>query len=167
MGNPRGVKRDFVALEKRRMQAARMYKKGETQAAIAKKLGVSRQSVSRWCQSLEEAGRTGLKKAGRAGRKPKLTSAELMVLQERLQHGPEALGYSTSLWTTGRVTDLIHEISGIRFHVGHVWKILRQLGWSCQRPKSQALERDEAAIRNWKRRRWPTLKKTPESGAKP
>ena len=31
-----------------------------------------------------------------------------------------------------------------------VWRILRRLDWSCQRPIDKALERDEEAIRHWK-----------------
>jgi transposase len=46
-----------------------------------------------------------------------------------------------------------------------VWKILRQLGWSCQRPAGRALERDEKAIQRWKKARWPELKKRPKSRA--
>ena len=58
-----------------------------------------------------------------------------------------------------RVAHLIEQESGVSYHPGHVWKILRQLGWSCQRPVGRALERDEQAIRYWKRVRWPQLKK--------
>jgi transposase len=40
-----------------------------------------------------------------------------------------------------------------------VYRLLQKLGWSCQRPVGQALERDERAIRRWKRQRWPDIKK--------
>ena len=73
MGNPAGVKRDFAALERRRFQAARLLAKGWSQAEVARRVGVHRQSVSRWVRRLAEAGRAGLKKAGRAGRKPRLS----------------------------------------------------------------------------------------------
>ena len=59
-----------------------------------------------------------------------------------------------------RVADLIARECGIKYHPGHVWKLLRQLGWSCQRPVGRALERNPAAIRRWKQKRWPELKKT-------
>jgi len=41
-----------------------------------------------------------------------------------------------------------------------VWKILVSLGWSCQRPTGRALERNEEAIRHWKKVTWRTLKKS-------
>ena len=56
--------------------------------------------------------------------------------------------------------ELIEDQCGVRYHEAHVWRILRQLGWSCQRPTGRALERDEEAIRYWKRVRWPQLKKS-------
>jgi transposase len=162
MGNPRGVKRDFDALEARRLRAASLFRQGESQAEVARVLGVHRQTAHRWAKRFESEGRTALKKAGRAGRKPRLSVVELRRIEQGLKRGPEVLGYETSLWTAPRVADLIERECGIRYHPGHVWKILRQMGWSCQRPAGRALERDEAAIRRWKKQRWPALKKKPK-----
>ena len=38
-----------------------------------------------------------------------------------------------------------------------------QLGWSPQRPTGRAIERDEQAIAQWKRKRWPEIKKKPKN----
>ncbi|MBI1750357.1 MAG: IS630 family transposase [Acidobacteria bacterium] len=167
MGNPRGVKRDFDALEARRLRAASLFKQGESQAEVARALGVHRQTVHRWAKRVEREGRAALRQAGRAGRKPRLSAVQLRRIAQELKRGPEALGYETSLWTAPRVAELIQRECGIQYHPGHVWKILRQMGWSCQRPAGRALERDEAAIRRWKKQRWPELKKKPKKKAEP
>jgi len=167
MGNARGVKRDFEALEARRLRAAGLFQQGESQAEVARVLGVHRQTVYRWAQRFQSQGRAALKKAGRAGRKPRLNSAQLRRIAQELKRGPEVLGYETSLWTAPRVADLIQRQCGISYHPGHVWKILRRLGWSCQRPTGRALERNEAAIRCWKKQRWPELKKKPKKSGEP
>jgi transposase len=60
------------------------------------------------------------------------------------------------------VADLIERECGIRYHPGHVWKILRQMDGSCQRRAGRALERDEAAMRHWKKQRWLELKNRPK-----
>ncbi|MBX3026708.1 helix-turn-helix domain-containing protein [bacterium] len=60
-------------------------------------------------QQLATHGRAGLKKAGRAGRPPRLTASQRRQLERALQRGPEALGYPTGLWTTGRVAELIEQ----------------------------------------------------------
>jgi transposase len=163
MGNPAGVRRDFEALEERRMDAARLLKQGVSQSEVARRLGVHRQSVIRWDRQLAQSGREGLKKAGRAGRRPRLNGVQLKQLEQALKRGPEASGYASGLWTTSRVRALIEELCGVRYHEAHVWRILRRLGWSCQRPTGRALERNEQAIREWKKVAWPRIKKKPSA----
>jgi transposase len=167
MGNPAGVKRDFAGLERRRMAAAKLLQQGVSQAEVARRVGVHRQSVIRWVRELRKAGRAGLKQAGRAGRKAKLSATDLQAIEQALKRGPQALGYETALWTAPRVARLIEQLCGVRYHPAHVWRLLGQLGWSCQRPAGRALERDEAAIQRWKKYRWPQLKKKPAGRAKP
>jgi len=167
MGNPAGVRRDFEGLEERRMEAARLLKQGVSQSEVARRLGVHRQSVIRWARQLERSGVRGLRRAGRAGRKPKLGAAQLQRIEQGLKRGPEALGYTTGLWTAGRVRELIEYQCGVRYHEAHVWRILRKLGWSCQRPSGRALERDEQAVRRWKRYRWPRIKRKPSARGAP
>ena len=88
MGNLRGVKRDFDALEARRLRAARFFQRGESQAEIARVLRVHRQTVHRWAKRVEREGRGALKKAGRAGRKPRLSAAEWRrIAKELKEHG--------------------------------------------------------------------------------
>lgn len=160
MGNPAGVKRDFAALEERRFRAYTLLKRGVSEAEVARQVGVHRQSVNRWAQQIEEQGRNGLKKAGRAGRKPRLSVDDLKDLETKLKQGAQAAGYDTNLWTLERVAELIKRDFGVEYHPGHVGWLLGKLGWSCQRPVGRALERDEAAIRRWKKE-WPKLKKKP------
>ena len=166
MGNPKGVKRDFAALEKRRFEAAKLFEQGLSQAEVARRTGVSRESTRRWYQDWQAKGTGGLKQSGRAGRKPRLQPVQLEQLRRGLREGPEVLGYGTGLWTSWRVADLIKRQTGQKFHPGHVWRILRALGWSCQRPTGRAIQRNEAAIQRWKKVRWPELKKKPAKAAK-
>ena len=159
MGNPAGVRRDFAALEERRMEAARLLRQGLSQSQVARQVGVHRQSVSRWARELEQSGVRGLRQAKRSGRPPKLSPTQLRDLERALKRGSEAFGFVSGLWTAGRVRDLVEYRTGVRYHEDHVWRILRKLSWTCQRPSGRALERDEEAIRRWKKYRWPRVKK--------
>ncbi len=103
-----------------------------------------------------------LKQAGHAGRKARLRPEDLRRIESGLKRGPQALGYETSLWTSWRVAHLIEQECGVQYHPSQAWRILRQLGWSCQRPVGRALERDEDKIRQWKQQRWPEIKKKPK-----
>jgi len=98
------------------MEAAELLKRGVSQSEVARRLGVHRQSVIRWARQLAQSGRSGLKKAGRAGRKPRLNRAQLKQIEHALKRGPEALGYATGVWTASRVRELIEERCGVRYH---------------------------------------------------
>ena len=63
-----------------------------------------------------------------------------------------ANGFDTDLWTLERVTVVITQLTGVRYHPGHVWVILRhRLGWTLQRPERRASERDEQALAEFER----------------
>ena len=138
-----------------------MFARGATQGAVARALRVTTAATNHWYQAWQAKGRGGLKAAGRAGRKPRLGPTDLAKLERALRAGPAAQGFSTEVWTLPRVATVIERLTGVVHHPGHVWRVLRGLGWSIQRPGRQARERDEAAIAEWKSTRWPRLKKTP------
>jgi transposase len=165
MGNPRGMKRDFRQLEQRRFEALNLLRQGFNQSEVARRVKVCSQTVSRWANAVSASGEKALRAAGRAGRKPLLDEKQRQRLVARLLEGPEKLGYETPLWTCERVAHLIEQDFGVRYHAGHVWKLLRQLNWSPQRPAGRALERNEAAIVEWKRKTWPAIKKKPKKKA--
>jgi transposase len=167
MGNPRGVRRDFAALERRRLQAVKLFGKQLNNSEIGRRLKVSNQTVSRWRKQHQQGGDKALRQAGRAGRLPRLSPEQKARLIELLKQGPEKLGYETPLWTCERVAHLIEKNFHVDYHRGHVWRILRQLGWSIQQPVGRALERNEGRVEDWKRNRWPAIKKKPRKKAAP
>ena len=128
VGNAAGVKRDFRALQRRRLRAARFLEQGCTEAETARKVGVHRQSGSRWARQLAVGGREAWRKAPQPGRKPRLSEADRRRIVAGLKRGPEALGYETGRWTSWRVADLIERECGVRYTNVHVWRILRELG---------------------------------------
>ena len=120
-----------------------MFERGLSQSEIARQVRVGRQSVARWVRQYRAQGKAALRKAGRAGRKPRLSEQQRQRLEKLLVAGPERLGYETPLWTCPRVAHLIEQEFDVRYHEGHVWKILDGLGWSPQRPEGRARERNE------------------------
>jgi len=150
---------DYATEQARRIEAGRLFAQGLSQAEVARQLGVSRQSASRWFRLWKANGSEGLRGAGRTGRKRQLSEEELRRLEAVLIQGPQAQGYETNLWTLQRIASVIEKLFGVSYHPGHVWKLLRQLGWSCQRPERRAVERDETTVRRWLKYRWPRIKK--------
>lgn len=139
-------RRDFAGFQRRRLQAARLFVAGRLHlAAIARQLRVSRQSVTRWHAQWKRGGSGALRGAGRAGRKPGLTELDLRRLRNALLQGPRAFGFPVDSWTLPRVAELLYQTNGIRYHPGHVGKILNALDWT-PRPSRPA---KASARRSW------------------
>jgi transposase len=89
-----------------------------------------------------------------------LNPDQLAQLVDLLGQGAQAHGFLGDVWTRRRVTQLIKEQFAISYHPTHVGRLLRQIGWSPQKPIVHATQRDEAAIAAWYNQRWPALKKS-------
>jgi transposase len=153
-------RRDFEGLEQRRKEAGELFAQGESQAWVARRLKVSRQSVSRWYQQWRKGGAEQLSGAGRAGRKPRLDAEQLRKVDAALRQGARQHGFDAELWSLPRVAAVIERVTGETFHPGHVWKILGALDWSVQKPSRQARERNADQVAYWVQQRWPEIKKT-------
>lgn len=146
-------------LATRRLYAVKLLKKGQRLSAVARAVGSSASSVFRWWQAFRKKGANGLQPVPATGRPPRLTPAQKRKLMRILSRNALAAGYATDLWTLGRIAEVTQQHFGVGYHPCHVWKLLRGLGWSCQKPETRARERDEEAIEHWKRYQWPHIKK--------
>lgn len=147
-------------LEARRRRAAKLLAQGKGVNDVARIIGCSSGSVDRWKKALKEHGPDGLKAKRHPGPRPRLSNAQKRRLVSLLEKGAAAAGYTNDLWTCRRVADLIGKTFGVWYDPDHVWRILRSLGWSSQKPEARARERDEKAVERWRKRDWPRIKKT-------
>lgn len=150
----------LIELEQRRRRGVRLLQSGVAQAEVARRVGVTRTSVSRWEKLRQDGGIEALRRPKRFGRPRRLTDAQCAQLIEQLKAGALSAGFGTELWTLPRIRTLILQRFAVTLTEPSVWRLLRALGWSVQRPSGQARQRDEKAIRTWKARRWPELKKS-------
>lgn len=130
---------------------------GWFQRHIAKALGVSEDTVSRWIIRARAGGPETLLAHPSPGHPPKLSSAQKRLIPEFLWHGPEAYGFRGAVWTCARISRVIEEELGIRYHKDHVGRLLKELGWTPQMPIRRAIQRDEEAIEHWRIAVWPEL----------
>lgn len=156
-----GPKDKQKALEKRRLRAGRMLLRGVAQVEVARRVGVAKSTVSGWAARVEAGGLDALRSVSALSRPAGLDHRQRAALVRALKEGAMRHGFATELWTLPRVARLVETQFGVRYSEPHVWRLLRQLGFTPQRPSKRALERNEPAISEWKRKRWPTLKKTP------
>jgi transposase len=147
-------------LEERRLAAARLLRaERSSQAEIARQLGVSRTSVTRWKQRLEQEGLRGLHRRSAPGRASSLSAAQWCQLFRILGRGAPAAGFETERWTQRRIAVVIEREFGVPYHFRSLSRALRAWDWSPQRPLPRAKERDEALIAAWLRRDWPRIKR--------
>jgi transposase len=151
---------DFVPAdwrEWRRLRALQLKEQGWFQRNIAKALGVSEDTVSRWMIRARAGGSETLLAHPSPGHPPKLSSAQKGLIPEFLWHGPESYGFRGAVWTCARISRVIEEEFGIRYHKDHVSRLLKELGWTPQMPIRRAIQRDEEAIDRWRKTIWPEL----------
>jgi transposase len=164
---PPAAQRERERLQARRLRAAELLAAGVRQAEVARQLGSSAQAVSVWHRRFKAGGPEALRSKGPSGPAPRLSGQQLAMVDRALLEGATANGFTGELWTVDRVALVIERLTGVRHHPGHVWALLRhRLGWTVQRPKRRAAERDQDAIDRWVAEDWPRIKQTP-NGAKP
>jgi transposase len=147
-------------MEERRLAAARLLRSGRmTQAEIAREMGVSRASVTRWKQRLVETGQCGLQRRTPAGRASRLTAAQWQQLGRILDRGARAAGFDTERWTLRRISAVVERTFSVRYHFRSLGRALRAHGFSPQQPIARARERDDELVEAWLRRDWPRVKK--------
>ena len=153
------VQKRLSEAAKKRLKAVRMLLAGKGCAEVALSVGVARQTVYTWKRVLDEQGIDGLRSMSDGGRPGQLDASSFKWLDTALRQGAQAHGFGTELWTLKRVGSVIKRQFGVEYSDVHVWRILGSMGFSSQKPERRAIERDEEAVRTWKRKTWPALKK--------
>lgn len=159
------LKKRLSDAARKRVRAGRLLRAGKRPAEVAEAVGVARQTVYTWKALLEEGGIEALRAVPERGRPAQLDAGQLARVRATLLQSPTEHGFGTELWTLKRVAAVIERMHGVRFGQTQVWRILGSLGFSSQKPEKRAIERDEDAVRTWKRRTWPALKKKPNGKA--
>jgi len=150
-------------LERRRFRAIALLEKGYMPVDVAQMVGVERRSVRRWKAACLKEGHDAIKSNPTPGRPQKLNEKQINKLEHKLLKGAKAAGFATDLWTCPRITQLIQNSFGVQYHVDHIGRLLRSMGWSPQKPQRRAIERDEREIQRWIKEEWPRIKKSLKS----
>lgn len=147
-----------------RLEAIMLSVQGQTTGQIAHGLQVDRTRVHAWIGAWNEHGDEGLLEGHRSGRPALLSAAQREQLTDILDSGPVAHGLNTGVWTAPLVAQVIQDEFDVRYHPGHVRRLLKGLNFSVQRPKTRLVQADPKKQNRWIRYTHPNLKKTP--GAK-
>ena len=151
--------RDQKELEKRRLEAGKLFDKGVSQVSISKKYHVSRAAVSQWHTMWSKNKKTGLKSKGHPGFASQFTNEKKKKLKAIILAGSLKSGYQTDFWTIDRIREVTRKQLKINLGYTRVWNTVISLGMSAQKPERRARERNNEAILTWKLKKFPRLKK--------
>lgn len=147
--------------EGRRLRAWDLHEAGWSGRRIAEALGVTPGAVSQWLRRGRDGGRAALQTQPRPGKQPRLTAAQRREIPTLLTKGADAHGFLGDVWTTKRVAVVIKRAFGVSYHPAHVSRLLRQIGWTRQKPVTRASQRNEVAVTAWREQEWPALQAKP------
>jgi transposase len=145
-----------------RFHAVALSIEGQTTRQIAQSLKVHRSSIPLWIEHWNRHREQGLLEGHRAGRPEGLNDVQREHLQDILDSGPVAYGLETGIWTSPVISRVIGDEFNRHYHPGHVRKLLKQLGYSVQRPTTRLVQADPDRKNRWVRYTYPRLKKSPK-----
>ncbi|MBI5332094.1 MAG: winged helix-turn-helix domain-containing protein, partial [Candidatus Aenigmarchaeota archaeon] len=90
------------------------------------------------------------------GRPRKLNEKQMTKLRSNLIKGPEQCGFDKQLWSTRMVQDYAEKKYKIKYVDRHMRRLLKKMGFSCQKPRPIHYKTDKAKQEHFKK----TLRKS-------
>ena len=138
-----------------RLQAAEMFAQDANPVQIAGELRVSTKSVYQWRRAWRAGGEEALSSKGPGGSPCRLDEEQLAELRGALEADPAAHGWDQDRrWTLARAAALAARLFGVSYTLRGMSFLLHRLGYSPQVPAHRAVERNEAAIAEWRAVTW-------------
>lgn len=119
----------------KRIHAVLLNNQENTSTEISNILPAPRSKVSEWLKNYEEHGYDALLEGHRSGRNSKLSQEKLVELGDIIDSGPIAYGYTSAVWNSIMIRDVIQNEFSVEYHPAHVRKLLHKMNFSVQIPK--------------------------------
>jgi transposase len=154
-----GRKLSHEALEQLRINAVQRVEKGESPEVVIKSIGFERVCIYRWIAAYRAGGIEALKAKKIDGRPTLLKGEQLMKLFSVItKETPEQYKFPFALWTAGIIRDVIRQMFGIKMSEVSVWRTLKKLGLSPQRPLRRAYQQNHENVKTFIEKEYPTIK---------
>jgi len=139
----------------------RLIDKGQSQSEVARLLDISKQTMSLWRKRFLNGGWAALRKRkrGRAvGTDRRLNAEQEKEVQKTIvDKMPDQLKMTFALWSRRAVQQLIKDQYGVSYTLQGVGILLKDWGFTPQRPAKRAIERNDEAVKKWKDVEYPQL----------
>lgn len=144
-------------LEYYRFRAIALWKEGKKVSDIAHFFGLHRVTVSYWIAAYKRGGKHALRSRKAPGPLFKLTQGDMKRIVSRLRQEATSCGFETPLWTTKRVAQIITKETKKQLDYSNVWRLLKRMGFTNQKPEKRAYEQDKKAVKKWLKEEWPKI----------
>ena len=84
-----------------------------------------------------------------------------------ISRGAMACGFPDDQWTLKRIASAIRRKFRVRMHPGHIWKLLRRKGWTCQVPERRPIARVAGGIERGKQEKLRAARRRPKTWCPP
>lgn len=145
----------------KRIHAILLSNQQKTSVEISKIIHSPRSKVSEWLRNYEMYGYEALLEGHRSGRQSQLDIDQCSFLGDIIDNGPVAYGFSSAVWSSLMITQVIRDEFCVSYHPGHVRKLLKKMNYSMQKPKRVLVRANDAQRNRWRRYVYPNIKKKP------
>jgi transposase len=146
-----------------RMQAIRLLRTGKTQREVAELVQVQRTTVNAWWKLFLTGGHQALKKGkrGRPAGQSKFLNPEQIAEMKRLlvDKTPDQMKLKFALWSREAVRQVIKERYGVDYAPQTISVLLKEWGFTPQRPIKRAYEQRPAEVKKWLDETYPKIAK--------
>jgi transposase len=164
-----GRKLSKAAREQLRITAVKRVLAGESPEEVIKSIGFNRRCIYQWLAAYRSGGFEALKdNKNHGGRPPILSWVQMFHLYKIITNeNPLQYQFEFALWTIEIVRQLILREFGVRLSGVSVWRSLRALGLSPQKPRRVAYQQNPAAVKKFLHEEYPAIKQlASDCGAK-
>lgn len=109
-------------------------------------------TISYWTKKVVEQGVESLRSGEHTGRKPRLSEEQLRQLDDDLQKTPADFGYEFNLWDGLILSRHLADHYDVDIKVRQCQRIIRQLGYTLQRPQTKPSGGDPIAQEGFKKK---------------
>jgi len=132
-----------------RIRAVKAVDSGERIATVARSFQVHPATLHRWLVRKRESGDSGLNRIPVSGRPRRIDSKTLRKLMKVILKPASRYGFETDFWTCRRMIQVANDQFSIRISQPTMWRMLRDMDLSYQKPERVYREGSDIERREW------------------
>jgi len=154
-----GRKLNHEALEHIRINAVKRVEAGESPEDVIRAIGFERVCIYRWLAAYRSGGIKALQAKRINGRPPLLLPKQLRKLYLAIANeDPRQYKFPFALWTVTIIREVILKVFKVRMSEVSVWRTLKKLGLTPQRPLRRAYQQNPEAVKRFIKEEYPEIR---------